>query len=71
MDKFWLGGTDAVTEGTWTWLATGDPVDSSLWCDREPNNANNEDCASIYGNFGCLNDYSCGTPIAYICEINA
>lgn len=42
----WLGGTDEVEEGKWTWV-TGEPWDYENWSSGEPNNSNNEDYLQI------------------------
>lgn len=39
---FWLGGSDAASEGTWTWV-TGEAFGYTDWWGGEPNNAGNED----------------------------
>lgn len=39
---YWLGGTDATTEGTWTWV-TGEAWVHTDWWGGEPNNSGNED----------------------------
>lgn len=44
---YWLGGTDAQSEGTWHWL-TGETFTYTSWGPGEPNNANgNENCLSV------------------------
>lgn len=35
---YWLGATDAASEGVWVWV-TGEPVEFSRWIAGEPNNA--------------------------------
>jgi hypothetical protein len=39
---FWLGGTDAAVEGTWTWV-TGEAWSYTNWWGGEPNNVGDED----------------------------
>jgi hypothetical protein len=39
---FWLGGSDAAVEGTWTWV-TGEAFVFASWWGGEPNNVGNED----------------------------
>jgi len=67
----WLGAQDAQVEGTWTWV-TGENVGNTFWrdgtilsyChwkDGEPNNANDEDCASLVTDSG-WNDVNCDSP---------
>jgi hypothetical protein len=42
----WIGGTDAATEGTWTWT-NGDPFSYTNWWGGEPNNSGNEDYLAL------------------------
>lgn len=42
---FWLGGTDAVAEGTWSWV-TGEAFGYTDWYAGEPNNYLDEDYLS-------------------------
>jgi cysteine-rich repeat protein len=75
VDRYWLGLTDAVTEGSYKWVS-GEPFSYSNWKSGEPNNSGNEDCVeyrwscSFFG--GCSpdgwNDQSCGTSLSYVCE---
>lgn len=39
---YWLGGTDAAVEGSWTWV-TGETFNYTNWWGGEPNNVGNED----------------------------
>ena len=43
---FWLGGTDATVEGTWTWV-TGEAFSYANWGAGEPNNSGNEDYMAL------------------------
>jgi len=67
----WLAAQDAEIEGTWTWIA-GKESGKTIWHDGttssychwkegEPNNANDEDCASLVIDGG-WNDVSCESP---------
>jgi len=67
----WLATQDAQVEGTWTWLA-GENSGHTFWRDNavlsychwkegEPNNANDEDCATMVADVG-WNDVSCDAP---------
>jgi Lectin C-type domain len=42
----WIGGNDAVGEGTWRW-SDGTPWDYSNWWPNQPDNAGNEDCVEM------------------------
>jgi cysteine-rich repeat protein len=67
----WLGGTDAPSEGTWTWVTgeTWDWVDEvSPWNAGEPNDAWwNEDCVLLQFTGG-LNDHPCDYKHDPLCE---
>ena len=39
---FWLGASDQLQEGTWTWV-TGEPFSFALWAGGEPNDMGGED----------------------------
>ena len=60
----WLGGTDAATEGVWTWI-TGETWSYTNWNTGEPNNSGNEDQLMMYGN-GTWND----APATYTLPAN-
>ncbi|XP_008853730.1 C-type lectin domain family 17, member A [Nannospalax galili] len=63
---YWLGLSDKNQEGDWRWL-DGSPVTLSFWDPHEPNNSNNEDCASM-NRGGTWNDLSCSKTTYWICE---
>ncbi len=63
----WLGLTDAVAEGTWTWV-DGTASTWGAWADGEPNDAGDgEDCASLRAD-GQWNDLSCDREVPFVCE---
>ena len=71
----WIGYTDHMTEGTWTWRdkigTTGYLYTTQkFWNSGEPNNAGNEDCASMYGRSGRWNDLRCSAKISSLCEFS-
>ena len=41
-ENLWIGGTDSVKEGEWTWV-TGEPFSFTRWHPGEPNNSGEED----------------------------
>ena len=46
LDYLWLGGSDASSEGTWTWLS-GEAMDYSNWGSGEPNDSSGEDYLTL------------------------
>ncbi|XP_028293329.1 CD209 antigen-like protein E [Gouania willdenowi] len=67
---FWIGLTDSAKEGTWKWV-NGNFLGDGYWNDGEPNNANNEDCVSVYARqnfFKAWNDERCTSSLKWICE---
>ncbi|XP_026156670.1 galactose-specific lectin nattectin-like [Mastacembelus armatus] len=76
-DKFWIGLTDSVQEGTWVWV-DGSTLITSFWSMSEPDNWNKEnpvgeDCVRM-GEQGASNglkiwfDRACNSPNKSICE---
>jgi hypothetical protein len=61
---FWLGGSDASEEGTWTWLS-GERVDMSVVKfgpgEPSPLKNTNQNCMALRSDQGELYDMSCGT----------
>lgn len=47
VDGIWLGASDAVSEGAWTWV-TGEAWSWTNWNSGEPNNSGNEDYVEMY-----------------------
>jgi gliding motility-associated-like protein len=65
----WIGGSDAVTEGTWI-LPDGTTMTYSNWASGEPNNnLNNEDYLQIYTT-GQWNDGTPNNNLFFIGEFN-
>ncbi|XP_073339240.1 C-type lectin domain family 4 member E-like [Pagrus major] len=80
-DKFWIGLTDSVKEGTWLW-ADGTPLNERLtfWSGKEPDNwtekdVDGEDCARMGEKNGTdlryWFDQSCKVSQKSICEKSA
>lgn len=76
----WIGASDSVTEGNWTWrdgetfwigLSNGMPQGGLFesWESDEPTNSwsSGEDCAYMGGG-GLWNDTNCGDGYDYVCE---
>ena len=70
-EKTWIGGNDAVTEGTYTWTdGTAWSSSYTKWKNNAPNNGGtdgNQDCLSI-NNLGEWDDVDCATERNYVCE---
>ncbi|XP_029622374.1 C-type lectin domain family 4 member E-like [Salmo trutta] len=74
--RAWIGLTDSVTEGTWTWV-DGTTLTTGYWGTRQPDDGGlfswQEDCVEIYCGqddpVKTWNDFKCGTNHIWICEI--
>lgn len=65
----WIGLSDTVTEGTFSWVVDGSPLAYTNWTAMEPNDAGgNEDCAEIGLAAGTWNDLPCTELRPFICE---
>lgn len=68
----WLGGSDDVVEGTWTWRngpEAGQTFTYTNWNPGEPNNAGNEDYVHMnFQRFGGWNDVPAGYASGYLIE---
>lgn len=62
----WIGATDSVIEGTYTWV-TGEPWSFTAWTNEEPNGSTYENCAETTV-LGMWNDVLCTALRTYICE---
>ncbi|KAK3083522.1 hypothetical protein FSP39_024687 [Pinctada imbricata] len=68
-DGFWIGGTDAATEGEWRWGRSGEKITFEAWLQDEPNSSGNEDCIMIHGNRNYeWIDLNCDALRNFICE---
>uniref|UniRef100_A0A8C9R5U0 C-type lectin domain-containing protein n=1 Tax=Scleropages formosus TaxID=113540 RepID=A0A8C9R5U0_SCLFO len=67
MVEAWLGGTDAILEGTWIWIDST-LFDFTFWSPGEPNNDGNQNCLQInYGDHKKWDDLNCYKKRPSIC----
>ncbi|AKF03014.1 C-type lectin domain-containing protein [Sandaracinus amylolyticus] len=78
-DRVWIGATDEVREGDWTWndgtlffrdtTAGGQPIGDAYvrWGAAEPNGARRENCAMIVASSVWI-DEDCTMAVPYVCE---
>lgn len=72
--KYWLGGTDILETGVWTWLSSVKPIDmrgkDSFWFAGEPNQlGDNEHCLQLNHRFRYdFNDKNCKDEYRVVCE---
>ncbi|XP_060569233.1 perlucin-like [Ruditapes philippinarum] len=64
---YWIGGTDAVTEGEWLWVPAVKPVKYTKWNPGDPSSFV-QDCIALYWN-GVWDDGTCEEKHYFICEI--
>ncbi|XP_076090052.1 lectin BRA-3-like [Mytilus galloprovincialis] len=69
----WIGGTDRLIEGHWTWDNSTNPeplITKFYWGSNQPNNYNNQDCLAYYKLAGVYSwaDEHCNTKYPFICE---
>ena len=79
----WIGFTDEVSEGNWTWIDPTTPSDYTNWRPKggqwfqEPNGGKSENCATIGGPYiwkpvwnweGYWNDWKCSEKAPFICR---
>jgi Lectin C-type domain len=65
---WWIGATDAETEGTWLWV-DGSALVFVAWASGQPDNFFFvEDCAQQKPD-GSWNDRNCTVNAAYVCEL--
>ncbi|GAA6084605.1 C-type lectin domain family 4 member M-like [Tachysurus ichikawai] len=67
-NEAWIGLSDRDREGVWKWV-DGSPLTTRFWCQGEPNNAGDEDCAETGSpSRNCWNDQPCQSQLIWICE---
>ncbi|XP_028446708.1 galactose-specific lectin nattectin-like [Perca flavescens] len=66
----WIGGTDAVKEGTWMW-SDGSKFDYKSWNAGEPNNLGGENCLTMnWPGANNWNDWACTNQASFVCSKN-
>ena len=65
---FWLGASDAASEGSWTW-SDGSAVSWTSWAGSEPNGGTTEDCLAWYGHGRYWFDSRCSSDRYFTCSI--
>ncbi|KAK9961607.1 hypothetical protein ABG768_009381 [Culter alburnus] len=69
LTEAWIGGSDAVLEGTWLW-SDGSRMNFELWApgQQDVNNKPHEDCLGMnFGSSGNWNDYTCDWNMTFVC----
>ena len=74
-DRYWIGYTDAATEGTWVW-DTGSSATYTNWLSSEPNGGTSENCTLTvatsgrgWGDFNCsATTDSSSRALGAVCE---
>ncbi|XP_052774875.1 perlucin-like [Mya arenaria] len=68
-NSFWIGATDTVTEGLWTWYTDDSPLNFTGWAPTEPDNKVDQDCVLLGGPYNYLwDDDHCSLTASFICE---
>uniref|UniRef100_A0A8C9XK48 Galactose-specific lectin nattectin-like n=1 Tax=Sander lucioperca TaxID=283035 RepID=A0A8C9XK48_SANLU len=66
----WIGGFDAVKEGTWLW-SDGSKFNYKSWGVGEPNNGGVENCLEMnWGGAANWNDRPCTNQASFVCSKN-
>ena len=70
--KFWLGSSDALSEGKWVNLADAEPVEYINWMSGRPDKTdeNQNDCMEgvLKSDQIFMNDVNCSKKRMFICE---
>ncbi|XP_053399914.1 perlucin-like protein [Mercenaria mercenaria] len=79
-ETFWMGLSDTMEEGVWTWMTSRQPsTQYTNWAPDQPSIVNSfnqygrkqENCANFHGTQGFWSDALCSLPDYYICEKRA
>ena len=68
--SFWMGLTDAVTEGDWRLASSGLKPSYLNWHQGEPNDWSNEDCARFTTGPKYWSDLGCDRRMHALCEFD-
>ncbi|XP_062605322.1 hepatic lectin-like [Saccostrea cucullata] len=67
-DRWWMGGTDEESEGTFIWVHSNTTLSYTNWLQGEPSNGDTgENCVEMLTE-GVWNDKNCDSSTYYICE---
>ncbi|XP_062610971.1 hepatic lectin-like, partial [Saccostrea cucullata] len=67
-NKWWMGGTDEESEGTFIWVHSNTTLNYTHWDTGEPNNGGTgENCVELLPE-GVWNDNNCDSSHYYVCE---
>jgi len=64
---YWIGGSDAATEGWWQWSDGADFAPFTAWGSGEPNNSGGVEHYAVLGQNGSWNDVP-SILLPYVCE---
>ncbi|XP_056015831.1 perlucin-like [Ostrea edulis] len=68
-DTYWLGATDAFSDGNWIWVGNQRPLTFLGWSPGEPANGAGAACLTLAGNLNHhWNDDYCDRKYGFICE---
>lgn len=76
-EHFWVSGTDLADEGSFFWMANGQPITFTNWNAGEPNNfqydnGEEENCLELWNRDGKglkWNDSPCSFETFFVCEV--
>ena len=57
-NRFWIGASDEMTEGTWLWR-DGSPVSWTYWAPPNPDGGYNENCAIWHNSMQAWDSAAC------------
>lgn len=67
-ENTWIGGSDAVTEGTWVWT-DGTPFSFTDWYVSDPDGGTSQNCVGFWTSLqNTWIDVGCTSSLYYICE---